>query len=321
MSHEAGAEHAHAPRTRRRPAVDARAVALAAFVLACAGWSSARAQELEPRAYSPAPVGASYVIAGYQRSDGELVFDPSVPLTDVTAGIDGLSLGAGHAYDLAGRQANLTFVLPYAHGTIEGNVGEDRRSAYRSGLADVRIRGSVLLWNGPALSPAAFAKRKPAPLLGASLTVVAPTGQYDPTKLVNVGTNRWAAKPEIGYTQPLGSWQVELYAGVWLFADNDDFFGGQRKEQSPITSLQGHLIYNFRPGLWIAADVTHYSGGRTTLNGVRKADLQENIRAGLTGALALGHGHSLKLSWSKGAVTRIGGDFTTFGIGWQYLWL
>lgn len=299
----------------------ARRVALVALATAPLFAGVAGAQELEPRAYSLSPVGLSFVLGGYQKSDGEFVFDAASPLSDVTADIDFGTVAVGHVFDLAGRQANLSLAVPYAYGDLEGNVQEDRRSVHRSGIADVRLRGSVLLWNGSAVDRATFVKREPAPVVGVSLTVVAPVGQYDPAKLVNIGTNRWAVKPEVGYTHPLGAWQVELYGGVWVFGDNDEFYGGRRKEQDPIATFQGHLVYTFRPNLWIAANLTHYSGGRTTLDGVQQADLQKNVRVGVTGAVPLGHGHTLKISWSRGAITRIGGDFASYGLAWQYAWL
>ena len=91
------------------------------------------------------------------------------------------------------------------------------------------------------------------------------------TKLVNIGTNRWAAKTEFGLTHPLGKWLLEAYAGAWWFDDNDDFFGGQLREQDPLASIQAHVSYTFKPRMWIALNTTYYEGGQTTLNGARQA--------------------------------------------------
>jgi hypothetical protein len=249
-----------------------------------------------------------------------VVFDPSVPITNVSARINTTAIFYGRTFSLFGRSASAAIQLPYVWGNIEGDVGEQRRSIYRSGLADLRLRLTTNLIGGPALSPGEFAKRKPPTTLGASVVVLAPTGQYDPAKLVNVGTNRWAVKPELGFSHPAGRWWLETYAGAWLFAENTDFFGGSRREQSPLLALQGHLSYTFRPRLWLAGDATFYTGGRTTVDGVRKADLQRNSRLGLTAAIPLKRSSALKISWARGLVTRIGGDFTTLAVGYQYLW-
>jgi len=137
---------------------------------------------------------------------------------------------------------------------------------------------------------------------------------------VNVGTNRWAFKPEVGLSHPSGRWFLELYAGTWLFTVNDDFFGGSRREQSPLLAVQGHFSYTFRPRLWLAGDATFYTGGRTTVDGVEKADLQRNTRLGLTLAVPVKRRSALKASWSRGVVTRVGGDFQTLALGYQVLW-
>ncbi len=297
----------------------------AAAWLAVASWISlsatrARAQDLEPRAYAPNPTGANFIVAGYGHTSGDVTLDPSVPVTDVSARVNMAALFYGRTFGLFGHSASAGIQTPYAWGTLEGNVGEQRRSIYRSGLGDLRLRLTTTLIGGPALDLREFVKQKPRTTLGASVVVVTPTGQYDPAKLVNLGTNRWAVKPEVGVSHPAGRWWLEGYAGAWLFSDNTDFFGGSRRAQSAIMTLQGHVSYAFRPRLWMAGDATFYTGGRTTVDGVAKADLQRNSRFGLTMAVPLNRRSSVKASWARGLTTRIGGDFTTLAVGYQFLW-
>jgi hypothetical protein len=280
----------------------------------------AAAQELEPRAYSPNPTGANFVLLVYAHSTGDVVFDPSVPITDVSARVNLGALFYGRTFGLFGRSASAAVQLPYVWGHVEGDVFEARRDVYRSGLADLRLRLTADLLGGPALSPREFAQRRPRTTLGASVVVVAPTGQYDPAKLVNVGTNRWSFKPEVGLSHPAGHWFVEFYGGAWLFTDNDNFFGGSRREQQPLASFQTHVSYVFRPRLWLAGDATFYTGGRTTVDGVKKGDLQRNTRLGLTLAVPVRRRSALKVSWARGLMTRIGGDFDTVAVGYQFLW-
>ena len=293
---------------------------LAAAVALSAVGARALAQELEPRAYAPNPTGANFVLAVYGHTTGDVVFDPSVPITNVSASVNLAALFYGRTFSLFGRSASAAVQLPYVWGTIEGDVFEAQRTVHRSGLADLRLRLTTNLVGGPALSPREFAARRPRTTLGASVVVLAPTGQYDPSKLVNVGTNRWAFKPEAGLSHPAGRWLLELYAGAWLFADNEDFFGGSRRSQSPLLGLQGHFSYTFRPRLWLAGNATVYTGGRTTVDGVEKADLQRNSRLGLTLAVPVKRRSALKASWSRGLTTRIGGDFQTLALGYQILW-
>ncbi len=144
-----------------------------------------------------------------------------------------------------------------------------------------------------------------------------------PDKLINIGTNRWAFKPEVGFSYPMGRWQFDAYAGVWLFADNTDFYGGHRKSQDPIASFQGHVSYTIRPGLWAAVDATHYSGGTSQLDGVANSGRQDNLRVGVTLSTPVPgvRGLSAKLTYSDGAVVRLGSDFTSIGLAFQYAWL
>jgi len=288
--------------------------------LSALGATGVRAQELEPRAYSPNPTGANFVLMAYGHSTGDVVFDPSVPITDVNAHVNQAAVFYGRTFGLFGRSASAAIQLPYAWGTVEGNVFESRMSVHRSGLADLRLRLTSNLIGGPALAPREFAQRRPRTTLGTSLLVIAPTGQYDPSKLVNLGTNRWAFKPELGLSRPAGRWWVELYAGGWFFTENGNFFGGSRKEQKPLASFQTHVSYVVRPRLWVAGDATFYTGGRTTVDGVEKADFQRNTRLGLTVSLPVKRRGGLKASWARGVITRVGGDFTTVAVAYQFLW-
>jgi hypothetical protein len=282
--------------------------------------SVACAQELEPRAYSPNPVGANFLVSGYGHSSGGVLFDPSLPFSDVQADLNSALVGYGRTFGAFGRGATALLAVPYVWGDISGNVGEDRREISRSGLADTRLKLSINVLGVPALSPAEFAARKPGTTLGASLILVAPTGEYDSSRLINIGSNRWGFKPELGVSHPIGHWFLEASAGVWMFTSNDNFYGGSKREQDPISTLQAHVSYTFRPRLWIAADATYYEGGRTTVNGEDRADLQANLRVGVTLAVPIGVRHAIKLAWSDGASTRIGGDFSNYTIAWQYTW-
>jgi hypothetical protein len=150
--------------------------------------------------------------------------------------------------------------------------------------------------------------------------VATPTGQYDSSRVISFGANRWAFKPELGYSSILGSWIFEAALGVWLFTENDDFFGGAVQRQDPIGSIQAHLSYNFENRTWLALNLNYYNGGRTTLNGIDRFDLQRNSRVGLTYSAPLTRRQSLKLAASTGAFTQIGADFDVVTLAWQFMW-
>jgi hypothetical protein len=292
--------------------------AVLCLALASAIAERAIAQEIEPRAFSPSPVGVTFVMLGAGQSTGGILTDPSLPVDDVDAEINAGVLGLGHSFGMFGRLATVAVAQPYISANFTGTLDGEPAEASRSGFGDTKLRASLNLIGNPAQSPAEFAKRKPTTTVGVSLSVSAPTGVYHPAKLINVGTNRWAIKPEIGVSHPVGHWMFEGAAGVWLFEDNNEFFGGRSREQDPMTSLQAHVSYTFRPRLWLSLDATFYDGGESTVDGIKKDDRQSNSRYGLTLSLPIARGQSLKLYWNDGATTRIGSDFSTYGIAWQY---
>jgi hypothetical protein len=301
----------------RSIAVDCLRFAIFGLIAAA---SRSNAQELEPRAFSPNPTGVNYLVIGYSRSSGGVLFDPSVPYTNVEANFNSALVGYGHTFGVFGRSASATLVTPYLWGEASGNLGTTQNSASRSGIADARFQVNVNLLGGPALSPAEFSRRAPETTLGASLVVSMPIGQYDPAKLVNIGTNRWAFKPQLGLSYPIGHWYLECYGGVWLFADNNEYYQYKRQSQSPLLSLQLHVSYTFKPRLWLAVDATGYHGGQTTVNDVAKENLQSNTRVGMTLSLPLGKTQSVKLAYSDGATTRVGASFHVTTLAWQYSW-
>ena len=282
--------------------------------------ATASAQEMEPRAFSPAPIGTNFALAGLSHLSGGVSIDPSLPITDVQANINIYSLGYVRTFGLAGRSASVGILVPYVRAGLSGNVGEDRREANRTGMGDLTMRFSMILIGGPALTPEEFKQRTPTTTLGVGLKVVAPTGQYDSSRLVNIGTNRWAFKPEVGLSQPIGNWFTDGIAGVWLFTDNTNFFGGRTRSQDPIWTFQLDGGYEFRPGLWLSANASYYTGGQTTVNGVQNQDQQRSSRYGLTFSVPLGTGWSTKFNWSKTLTTRIGGDYEEFSFALQYRW-
>lgn len=277
-------------------------------------------QELEPRVYSPSPVGTNFLLAAYTNLTGDVLTDPALPITDVHARLQFFSLGFARTFGLAGNTASLGFVMPFVRGDLSGNVIDAPRDIYRAGVGDVRLRFAYSMIGNPALSPEDFARRTPSTSVGASLTVSAPTGQYVPSRLVNVGTNRWGFRPEIGVSQPLGNWFFDASTSAWLFTNNDNFLGSNVRSQSPLWTIQLHGGYGFRPGLWIAADVGYSAGGYTRLNGIPNDDRQSNMRYGLTLSVPIARGWSTKLAVSNGLVTRAGGDYKVISVTLQYRW-
>jgi len=220
---------------------------------------------------------------------------------------------------LFGKSAKVDLSVPYAF--LSGSAIYEGAPVSREvdGFGDPQFRGSINFIGAPALTLKEFMDYQQNFVMGASLKVTAPMGQYDDEKLINIGMNRWTFAPELGMSQSLGPLILELSGAVTLYTDNDDLLG-QTLEQNPLYSVQGHAVYTFPRGIWLALDATYYTGGRTTVAGVEKDNFQSNSRIGATLALPITKRHSLKLNANSGVSTRTGTDFDTYGIAWQYRW-
>jgi hypothetical protein len=290
--------------------------------------SSCWAQDLAPRAYLITPLHSNAITLSESFFDGSIDYSGVIPINDATGRYNIPTLSYYHSFGFFGRSANVVASLPYGVGSFQGTVGTEIK-VYRSGLLDSVYRVSVNLAGGPAMPVEKYVKWKQKKLLGVSLKVVAPTGQYDPTKLINWGTNRWSFKPELGYSQAWGKWVLDAYSGVWLFAENPEFWsrnitfpGTRSQSQKPIAAFEGHVSYGVKSRLWFSLDGNYWFGGVTSLNGVENSlTRQANSRIGATASVPVSKRQSLKISYSDGTYIRFGGNYQNVSVAWQYSWL
>ena len=278
------------------------------------------AQELEPGAYWPIPRGLNILTVVNNFNWGDVAFDPAAPIDEASARVNTTAFSYTRAFKLGGRSANFGLVVPVVTGHVEGLYLGEPAEVNRFGPGDPRIRVAVNLYGAPAMTPPQFVKYQQRTLVGVSITVAPPLGQYDSTKLINLGTNRWSYKPEVGFSRTNGKWVLEAMAGAWIFTDNDDFIGGRTREQDPIGAVQVHVTYRFQRGMWLAADANYFTGGKTTIGGKQNLDLQRNSRIGATFSRALDRHQAIRVSVSRGAYTTIGADFTSIAVGYNYAW-
>jgi hypothetical protein len=292
---------------------------LAAFVLAGVALAAC-AQDIEPRAYSNAPIGVNFLIAGYAYTRGGVAFGPSLPITNPNLNTSNAVVAYARVFDLWGMSSKFDATVPYTW--LSGTADYRGQTVPRTvdGFANSAFRLSINLYGAPALTLKEFADWEQDLIIGTSFRVVAPWGQYDDTKLVNIGTNRWSFKPAVGISKAIGPWTTELEAAATFYTDNNDFFGGKTLSQAPLYSLQGHLIYGFRSGIWASLDATYFVGGRTTVDSVLNSDLQQNWRIGGTLAFPVNRENSIKLYASSGVAARTGNSYDLIGVAWQYRW-
>lgn len=280
----------------------------------------ADAQDIEPRAYSNAPIGVNFLVAGYAYTQGALSFDPALSLTDADLRTNNAVIGYARVLNLGGKSGIFDVTLPYTFLSGEAIYEGEPVERQVDGMSNPAFRLSWNFYGAPAMGLREFSTWQQDLVIGASLRVSAPWSQYDSSRLVNIGTNRWSFKPELGISKTLGQWTVEGQLAATIYTDNDDFFGGNRREQDPIYSAQAHTIYGFKSGKWASFDLTWFGGGRTTFNGVDKQDLQQNWRLGATFAVPVNRKNSVKFYASSGVSDRTGNSYDLVGIVWQYRW-
>jgi hypothetical protein len=304
----------------RKAAAASLTTTLAGVLALGACLPGARAQSIEPRAYSNAPVGTNFIVAGYAETRGGIAFDSALPISDPELETSSLVVGYARALDIWGKSGKFDIIVPYTSLQGSATFKGDRVEREVEGFSDPLLRFSVNFYGAPALRAAEFKDYRQDLIVGASVQVSVPVGQYDEQRLVNLGSNRWFFRPELGMSKAFGAWIVELKTAATFFTDNDEFYNGQKREQDPLYSFGAHAIYNFGPGIWGSLDATYFSGGRTTLNGVLNNDRQENWRLGATFALPIDSHNSIKLYASNGVSARTGNSFDLLGIAWQYRW-
>lgn len=276
--------------------------------------------EIEPRAYVNTPVGVNFLLAGYAYSDGGLSTTGSSPLDDAEVRLNTGVLAYARALDVWGKSGKMDIILPYSNLSGTAMVGEQPIERKVTGIHDLLMRFSVNFLGAPALSLKEFMDFQQDLIIGASVQVSAPVGQYDEDRLVNIGNNRWFIKPDLGISKAWGPLALELSAGVFFFTDNEEFFGETTLEQDTVYTSQVHFTYNFTPGAWAALSLNHDYGGRTKVDGIRRDDRIDNSRLGATLAIPVNRNNSVKLFASTGIHTSIGRDFDLAGIIWQYRW-
>jgi hypothetical protein len=265
----------------------------------------------------------------YSLRAGDVVFDQIVSTSNATGRISTGIFTYFHTLSFFGRSANINASIPYSSARFQGTLSGVQEKIYRSGVAPAVVRFSANLKGGPAMTVKEFAKWEQKTLIGISLTVTTAAGQYDPARLINIGANRWALKPELGVSRRSGKWMFDAYGAVCFFTANHDFLsnasgsaGPNTQTQQPIGAIETHLSYDVKPRLWLSVDGNYWYGGKTALNGAPNVStLQANSRLGATASLPIGTHHSLKFSYSAGTYIRFGGDYKDFSVAWQYSWL
>jgi hypothetical protein len=297
---------------------------LSLTVLALPG--QAEAQDLEPRRWSHLPTGMSIVGVGYGYTDAFVYFSPFWKIRDTRARINSIGVSALYTFDMVGKTARVSFMLPYVSGRWEGNVDDEFEIVNVQGFSDPRLRLSVNLYGAPALQGTEYVQYRSQhvnnTVVGASLAISAPLGQYDEDELINISANRWTVRPQIGVVHSRGPWAFELTGSVFLFSDNKNFIDNTRFEQKTMYSAQAHVIYDFKPGLWVSLSTAYGAGGRVYLEKTKTAFEVNNWLWAASFGFPIGKTQSMKLTWRSGRTQNdVGRDSDNLLLSWSMRWV
>ena len=273
------------------------------LVLLLAGTgSAAMAQELEPRRWSHLPDGGHFLGGGLVVTEGDIVFDPVLRVEDVEVDMDTWALKYIYSFELFNKSARISLLHGHQNGVWSGLLDGVPTKIQRVGLTDSVIRFAINLMGAPPLSGPEYQTYRSAQanetIVGLGVAVQLPTGEYLDDKLINLGTNRYTFRPQLGLVHSRGDWSYEVTGAVWLYSDNDDFFGGNNLEQDPFFFLQGHVIRSLQPGRWAGLSVGYGIGGETTINGLEKDDRKKNLAWAISYGFALSPTTALKLAYA-----------------------
>ena len=282
----------------------------------------ADAQDLEPRSLSAIPTGGNFAVASYGYSSGNILLDNSLPIEDLKAKLNSAIFGYARSFKLFNKLAKFDVIAPYSFGTFTGTVSDIDSSTSRSGFGDPLVRLSMILIGAKPMGIGEFMKSEQKKFnLGVIVRLRLPLGQYDPTKLLNLGANRWAIKTGLAASYTIKKKLIlEGHLSSWFFTENKEFWNGNTIEQKPLLSGQLHITYIFRPGIWAAVSIGRTAMGETIVNDIEKNDLQNNSRFGAAFAYRLNKQNALKFGFSSGVSTRYGANFTTVLLAYQFMW-
>lgn len=281
----------------------------------------AEGQEIEPRAYSNLPVNANFAAINYNFTSGNIVADPAAPIKELELNSNNIIGGYVRTFSFFKKLARIQVSVPFSFLTGTAKLAGRDTAGARTGFADMRIRFGVNIIGSPAMNLQQFVKHKDGTVIGASLVVSVPTGQYYTEKLINLGTNRWGFKPEIGISQRFRNFYGEIYTGVWFFTPNNEYINTNTLKTDPLFNIQGQLNYVFKNIAWAGINVAYSNGGDVKVNGVSSNTKQDNWRMGAVVSSALSKHLSVKLQYHTGAVIRRGSDFDFYGLSFQYFWM
>ncbi|NQZ87966.1 MAG: transporter [Saccharospirillaceae bacterium] len=259
------------------------------------------AQDLEPRRWTPVPLGMQVFGVGYGYAGADIEFDPVMQVKDAELTLQVVGVSYVTSFKIANKLARFDVTIPWASGKWQGLLAEQPTEIQRNGFLDPVFRVSINLLGSPALKSdklIPYLRGKTSnTIIGAAISITAPLGEYHKDKLINLGQNRYTVRPQIGLLHTQGKWSYELTGSIFIYSDNDDFYVGKLRQQKPLYAIQSHVIHSLAQGKWISASVGYGIGGQSTIEGINKNDKRHTLLSAVSFGMPISRTQSIKIAY------------------------
>jgi hypothetical protein len=292
-------------------------IAIGAFCFPRFGY----AQFTDPRTYANTRADLNQLELDYAYANSNASLDTSLVISGAHLDLNQATAAYTRTFGILNSLAWIKASVPFA--SVSGHVSGTSLSGSVTGGADASLEIAALLVGAPALSAAEFETYQPTTTVGVSLTVTGPSGEYDPNKVVNLGSDRWSFKPQIGISYPFGpeqKWVADgnLYAN--FFTDNTAYHGREVLSQRPLPGLEAHISYNVTPDFWASLDTNYCFRGSTAVDGVGQNDAQKSLTVGAEASWAFNSRNSIALVFAKAVVHENAPAYTGVWLKYFYSW-
>ena len=284
--------------------------------------TGAIAQDIEPRRWATLPLKTNFIGVGYGYTNGKIFFDPVLDVENASVDVNNIIMEYVRPFSIGKKLARVDVRVPYSIAKWEGILAGNPTTVKRNGFSDPRLRLSVNILGPSAMElkeMQEYLKAHPVyTVVGASISVTFPLGQYYNDKLLNLGQNRFVFRPQAGFVHTWRNWSYEITASLYLFTNNNDFFNGGARKQDPVFAVQTHLIRRFNHGIWGSLSLGSGLLGESLVNNQPNRDKREDVLGALSLGMPITKKQALKAVYQRSqTLNDIGGDTNTYAIIWS----
>ena len=228
------------------------------------------------------------------------------------------------------RATMISVIFPMGHISAETIIAGGTSKQVAKGFGDPMLEFDINIIGPKAqMSLPDLMRYEPGFSLDLMMDLAFPVGEYDNTKTLNLGQNRWYGRIGAPIVWQIGPWvpgrrtTLEFLPAVWLFGDNTDYVGKTMKTD-PIFQLDAHFSRELTHNFWASLDGVWYNGGQATVDTTQGTKLN-NIGLGITLGYQINENINLTFGYKSTInddaldALRMDGFMVTFVYGWHPL--